>query len=116
MEFAESSAGRTPDCAAGNGANYSVYPPACTTSPVSGVSEWCAISDPQVLNVTSFQVNPSASTATSAMLVRDLNVSMTGSLIRASDILRSVNTSVKVRADCIRSNPTTACVVKPSGT
>ena len=115
LEFAESSTGRTPDCAAGNGANYSTYPPSCTASPLTGVSEWCAISDPQVLNITAFQVNSSASTSTSAMLVRDLSVSMTGSLIRSSDISRTVNTRVKVRADCLRASPTTACVVKPSG-
>lgn len=116
LEFAESSTGRTPDCAAGNGANYSAYPPACTTSPPAGLSEWCAISDPQVLNVTSFQVNPSASTFTpGVMLVRDLNVSMTGTLIRSSDITRTVNTRVKVRADCLRADPVNACAVKPSG-
>ena len=116
LEFAESSAGRTPDCAAGNGANYATYPPSCTTSPPGGVSEWCAISDPQVLNVTAFQVDPANSNATGAMLIRDLNVSMTGSLIRSNDVSRSVRTRVKVRADCIRTNPSTACVAKPSGT
>lgn len=116
LEFAESSAGRTPDCADGGGADYTVYPPVCTPSPASGVSPWCPLSDPKVLNVTSFFVNTGSSLATSTMQIRDLRVDLTGTLIRSSDVSRTLQSSVRVRADCLRTSPGTNCIIKPSGT
>ena len=50
------------------------------------------------------------------MQIRDLRVDLTGSLIRSTDVSRTLQSSVRVRADCIRSTPGTNCIIKPTGT
>ena len=77
-----------------------------------------------MLNVTSFLVDPTSNvciplascSGSSTMQVRDLKVSMVGELINATDITRTLRSSVRVRADCVRSAAGTSCVVVPTGT
>jgi prepilin-type N-terminal cleavage/methylation domain-containing protein len=109
IEMAESSAGVTPTCADA-AADYSTYPPTCTGS-------WCAVTDSRVLNVSAFTLNVgtilnvAATATTTPMQVRDVQVVLTGNLLRDSGITRSVDSSVRVRADCMKT--TAACALAP---
>ncbi len=123
LEFAQSSAGRTPSCdsvalGTNGGADYSTYPASCTSvaNQAAGLSPWCPLSDSRVLNITSFLVDPTSNISSSSMQIRDLKITMVGNLINASDVSRSVQSKVRVRADCIRTTPGTNCIVAPTGT
>lgn len=119
LEFAESAASLTPAC---NGAapNYSTYPATCATS------GWCAVSDPRVVDITSFNLTDAgvinlAATATSkAIQIRRIGVDLRGRLIRSPDIARGMHANIRVRADCVRNNPGTYaspqnCTSPPTG-
>ena len=109
LEMAESSAGVTPACADA-AADYGSYPPACTGS-------WCSVTDPKVLSVSAFTLGLGSvinvpGTATAApMQVRDVNVVLTGNPIGDAVATRSIDSSIRVRADCMKA--TAACVVAP---
>jgi Tfp pilus assembly protein PilW len=102
IEVAQSSASATTLDCDGAGPDYSTYPAACNVS-----SGWCALSDPQQLDVTSFRIvdNSIWNPPTAANLgskVRDLGVTMQGVLIGKNEYSRSLQTNVRVRAECLR--------------
>ncbi len=109
IEVAESSAGVTPACD-DPPADYSAYPPACTGS-------WCAATDPRELDVSAFTLDvsevisvPGTASAT-PLQVRDVNVVLTGNPIGDSSATRSMDSSIRVRADCMRT--ATDCALAP---
>lgn len=110
LEMAESSSGVTPSCTDA-AVDYSTYPATC-------VGAWCALSDPRQLDVTSFDIDVSSSpgslSTSSNLLIRDVNVSIQGSLPGQPDVVRGVQSSIKIRSDCIRST-TAACESAPAG-
>lgn len=102
IEVAQSSnAATTLDCD-GAGPDYTTYPAACNTA-----SGWCALSDPQQLDVSSFRIvdnsiwNPPTA-ANFGSKVRDLGITMQGVLIGKNEYSRSLQTNVRVRAECLR--------------
>jgi len=109
IEMAESSAGVTPACADAT-ADYATYPPTCTGS-------WCAVTDSRVLNVSAFTLNVgtilnvAGTASTTPMQVRDVQVVLTGNLLRDPTLTRSVDSSVRVRADCMKT--TANCALAP---
>jgi prepilin-type N-terminal cleavage/methylation domain-containing protein len=105
MEFAQSSAGKGVACD-GATPDYSKYPPACDAN-----SNWCALSDPRVLDITNFLVTPSVQPAGGVML-RNLKVSMTGGLVGKTDVSRTIESNIRVRTDCF--DTATNCAKNPS--
>lgn len=114
VESAESSAAVTPDC---NGASpvYTTYPATCNTS-----SGWCPLSDSRAVDITAFVVTTNrnasldATPTTSALQLRSLGVTLTGNLIGQPDVVRSVSTRVRVRADCLQT--AAICNIGPTPT
>lgn len=102
MEVGQSSAAAPlPDCDAA-GPDYSNYPASCNDA-----TGWCPLSDPLQLDITRFRIvdaslwTPPTSVANGAK-VRDLDVAMSGVLIGANQVARDVQSSVRVRAECLR--------------
>lgn len=118
IEFAESFGTTTPSCTA-NGPNYSTYPPSCNTG-----TGWCALSDPRTVDITSLSFNrPGGGFFTQAgtggrpgLQLREIAVDIQGQLIGSESdrIRRGVNAVVRVRSDCIRTDPGTNCVQSPT--
>lgn len=115
LEVADSSADATTLACDGAAPNYSNYPPTCDTS-----SGWCALSDPRQLNVTSFMItnvtpqftDPSGSGF--GTLVRDLGITISGSLVKDTSVVQTINSSVRVRSECLHSTTgTTQCDAAP---
>lgn len=105
-------ADETPECD-GDAATYTSFPPACSSD------GWCAFSDPRVMDITAltFAQTLSPSTCTTAPCVwsRVISVTLTGRLVRATDTQRSIQTQVRVRADCLTSTTaSTQCTTAPS--
>lgn len=104
IEFAESATGLTPACD-GAQATYTTYPATCSTA------GWCALSDPRVINMseltldTSGYVNANGTTVINPLQIRDVIVRIRGNLIGDTDVSRSVESSIRIRADCLKSNP-----------
>ena len=101
-EVAQSSAAATVIDCDGASPDYTTYPAACNAS-----SGWCALSDPQQLDVKSLRIvdNSIWNPPTAASLgskVRDLGVTMQGVLIGKNEYARSLQTNVRVRAECLR--------------
>jgi Tfp pilus assembly protein PilW len=102
IEVAQSSAAATTLDCDGAGPDYTTYPAACNAA-----SGWCALSDPQQLDITSFRIvdnsiwNPPTA-ASFGSKVRDLGVTMQGVLIGKNEYSRSLQTNVRVRAECMR--------------
>jgi hypothetical protein len=102
IEIAQSSASAPALNCDGGSPDYTTYPAACNAA-----SGWCALSDPEQLDVTSFRIvdasiwNPPTS-GTFGSKVRDLGVTMQGVLIGKNEYARSVQTNVRVRAECLR--------------
>lgn len=102
IEVAESVAGDQPACDDAT-ADYAAYPPVC-----EGV--WCPLSDPRMVDVTAFRVDyvsqdvavPASDLSTLRTRVRDLEVTVSGSPANDPDVVRSVETTIRVRADCLR--------------
>jgi hypothetical protein len=102
MEVAQSSAGASSlDCDA-PGPDYASYPAACNAS-----TGWCALSDPQQLDITRFRIidgslwsPPTAST--NGAKVRDLQLTMGGVLLGDNQTAREMQSSVRVRAEFLR--------------
>ena len=113
IEAAESSDGVTPACDDAS-ADYTAYPPAC-------VGGWCALSDPRMIDVTSFVIDTDASEdfsgsgALSPMRIRVLDLTLTGSLVADPDVARGLQTRIRVRADCLRAT-LAECNAAPTGT
>lgn len=104
IEFAESATGLTPACN-GAQATYITYPATCSAA------GWCALSDPRVINISEFTidtsgyVNVNGSTTVNPLQIRDLIVRLRGNLIGDTDVTRAVESGIRIRADCMKSNP-----------
>lgn len=97
VEYAQSANGTRPACD-GATADYTTFPPACNAT-----SDWCALSDPSILDISALALTDSRSTAGTAptqVVLRDIGVSLTGSLASDSTVSRNVSTSVRIRSDC----------------
>ena len=101
IEFAESAAGLTPACN-GSQATYTTYPATCSTS------GWCALSDPRAINISEFTldtssyVNVPGGGTVNPLQIRDLVVRIRGNLIGDTGVSRSVESSIRIRADCMK--------------
>lgn len=114
MEVAQSAATVTPTCG-GAGPDYTKYPATCSSA------GWCALSDPNVVNLTEFTITRNdivqAGTATTTpVVIREFGVELQGRLVRSADgvVTRGIRTDVKVRADCLEAS--TVCDDAPTGT
>lgn len=111
IEFAESAAGITPACG-GAGATYTTYPATCNST-----TGWCALSDPRVLNITEFSLDTTGyidalGTATASPIqIRDVIARLKGTLVGDTEVNRSVESSIRIRADCLK--VTASCNVAP---
>ena len=102
MEVAQSSAASASiDCDAA-GPDYASYPAGCNTS-----TGWCPLSDPLQLDITRFRIidsslwNPPTQVAHGSK-IRDLELTMSGVLVGANEYVREMQSSVRVRAECLR--------------
>lgn len=99
IEYAVSSVGVAPTC---NGAspNYATFPIVCNAA-----SGWCPLSDPSKLNMTSFTLTD-VGAATGGVQLRNINVVLQGQPRGATDYVRGVRSSVRIRSDCFDANLT----------
>lgn len=96
MEYAVSSGTTKPAC--GDSAlNYAAFPVAC-----NGV--WCPLSDSRSLSISQFAVVNNVTDVGAAgsgqMRIRSLDLTLAGRLIGNTEFLRTVQTRVRVQADC----------------
>ena len=110
IEMAESASGVTPSCT-GTAVNYSTYPARCTGN------GWCALSDPRQINITAFNltVTRTVPADTSNLQIRDIDISIQGTLPGQPDVIRGVQGNIKIRSDCIRT-VIAQCNAAPTGT
>ena len=118
IESAESFGSTAPACSGGS-PDYSTYPPSCNST-----SGWCALSDPRTVDITSLSFNrPSGGFYTQAgtggnpgLQLREIAVDIQGQLLgtESDPIQRGVNAVVRVRADCVRTDPSSNCTQAPS--
>lgn len=99
-------------------ADYSTYPATC-------VGPWCALTDNRVLDITEFQINDlspdvisASGTASLPLRIREFGLLVEGNLLGNPDVSRTLQSRVRVRADCLRvgltqANPN-ACIAVPS--
>lgn len=119
IEVGESSTGSSPTCD-GASPDYTKFPVPCAAS------GWCALSDPRSVDIESFVVDAAglvdsdgdgavddpdlsshglqAITATgyTPMQIREIKFNLTGHLRSDDDTARTVESNVKVRANCLR--------------
>ena len=102
MEVAQSSAAATSiDCDA-DGPDYASYPASCNAG-----TGWCPLSDPLQLDITRFRIidsslwNPPTAVSHGSK-IRDLELTMSGVLVGDSQYAREMQSSVRVRAECLR--------------
>lgn len=115
IEVAQSEKGKQPTCN-GATANYGTYPATCSDD------GWCAFTDPKTLNIQTFVVNRSKSWdrigspdgSISPIAIRSYTITMSGTLVGAPEVVRSVQTNVRVRSDCLQSFA--ECTSAPVGT
>jgi len=102
MEVAQTStAAPSLDCDAA-GPDYGNYPASCNDA-----TGWCPLSDPMQIDITRFRiVDASVWTPPTAVAngskVRDLDLTLGGVLVGANQYLREMQSSVRVRAECLR--------------
>lgn len=90
-------------------ADYSTYPPTCNGG-------WCALTDNRILDVTALEISDAGSAVIEAaggvaalpMRIREMKVEVRGRLVADNDVVRGVESRVRVRADCLRDGMTTA--------
>ena len=105
IEYGVSAAGVKPVCSAA-GPNYAVFPVACNTT-----TNWCPLSDPTRLDVTSFAITD-ASTNSGSVRIRDLTVVLQGRPAGKTDYVRGVTANVRIRSDCY-DTALTNCTLSP---
>lgn len=115
IEFAESASGITPACDAAGPTDYATnYPATCNAT-----TRWCALSDPRQIDITSFSLSvtsvPNILSSSNNLLTREIDVSIQGTLPGQPDVVRGVQSSIKIRSDCVRST-VAACESVPAGT
>ena len=102
MEVAQTSAAATSLDCDGDGPDYDSYPAACNDA-----TGWCPLSDPLQIDITRFRIvddslwTPPTAVANGSK-VRDLDLTMGGVLVGASEYVREMQASVRVRAECLR--------------
>jgi Tfp pilus assembly protein PilW len=102
MEVAQSSASATSlDCDAA-GPDYANYPATCNDA-----TGWCPLSDPKQIDVTRFRIVDASlwtppTAAANGSKVRDLDLTMDGVLLGRDQVAREVQSSVRMRAECLR--------------
>ncbi len=100
IEIAERSTA-IPTCASA-GADYSTYPASCNTT-----TGWCPLSDPRTLDVLRFRLDlstadPAVPTGSAPIRLREIAIALQGRLPSNPDVVRGVQSAIKVRADCVR--------------
>lgn len=115
IEIADSSGTVASPACDGDSPDYSTYPPTCDAG-----SGWCALSDPRQLNVTALNIANTAQTIAASggnfgSVVRDYNVTITGSLINDATVTQSVNNRVRIRSECLftAAGTVTTCTSTP---
>jgi Tfp pilus assembly protein PilW len=102
MEVAQTSASAPVlDCDA-DGPNYDNYPATCNDA-----TGWCPLSDPKQIDVTRFRIVDASlwtppTVSANGSKVRDLDLTMDGVLMGRDQIAREVQSSVRMRAECLR--------------
>ena len=102
MEVAQTSAAAPAlDCDA-DGPDYASYPASCNDA-----TGWCPLSDPRQIDITRFRIvdaslwSPPTAVAHGSK-VRDLDLVMGGVLVGANEYAREMQSSVRMRAECLR--------------
>jgi prepilin peptidase dependent protein B len=114
IEIAESDATATSLACDGAGPDYTTYPPTCNAT-----TGWCAMSDPRRINITALNITQSTpftdpSGGNFGTVVRDYSVTVSGSLIKDSTVVQSVNHGIRIRAECLHSTSGTGqCTTAP---
>ena len=110
IEYAANTATIKPACNDAS-AIYTSYPAAC-----NGV--WCPLSDASRLNITSLTFTANLAQAVGGAQLRDISVSLQGSLGRSAtagyqvgDYTRGVKSNIRIRSECY--GDSTACNVAP---
>lgn len=118
LEIAESFGTTRPDCSA-SGPDYTQYPATCNTT-----TGWCPLSDPTTVNVTAFTLGTAEDAGLSRgyqqiiqagyspLLLREIQIDVTGQMRTDLASTRSIQAKVKVRADCLRAD-ITECNASP---
>jgi Tfp pilus assembly protein PilW len=102
IEVAQTSSTATSINCDGASPDYTTYPAACNVA-----SGWCALSDPKQIDITSFRLvdnsiwNPPTASPFGSK-VRELGVTLQGVLVGKNEYARSVQSDVRVRAECLR--------------
>ena len=101
IEVAQSDATATTLACDADGPDYTTYPPTCNAA-----TGWCAMSDPRRLNITALNItltaqNVDPSGGNFGTLVRDYAVVISGSLLKDTSVVQSVNHSIRVRSECL---------------
>jgi len=103
LEYAHSSGTTKPSCD-GATANYSTYPATCNST-----SLWCPLSDTSKLDVTALSLENNVNSVTGSgneLGIRRIDLAISGKLANLNGssevITRNVQSSVKIRSDCIR--------------
>lgn len=84
------------------GPDYASFPAACNES-----TGWCPLSDPTQIDITRFRIvdasvwTPPTQVANGSK-VRDLDLTMSGVLVGKDQYAREMQSSVRVRAECLR--------------
>ena len=108
IEYAQSAAGSAKPTCGDATATYTSFPPACNGT-------WCPLSDPARVDVSELTFTNNSITIganPSALTSREFNIKMAGRLVGNSQFTRDVQTSIKIRSDCMR--PTiTDCQASP---
>jgi prepilin-type N-terminal cleavage/methylation domain-containing protein len=113
VEYAQSVTGVAPDCAFDSTPHYASNPSTCTDT-----SEWCALTDPTLLNITEFMLTDNWTIVGDVdpfrVGVRNVAVSVKGRLAgdNGTSYLNGVDTtyqrglvsSIKIRSDCQRAS------------
>jgi prepilin-type N-terminal cleavage/methylation domain-containing protein len=97
LEYAVSANDTRPTCD-GDTADYDQFPPACNDD-----SNWCALSDPAILNITEFALEDNrqpVGNAPTQVVLRDIGITLSGQLASSTEFTRTVKSSVRVRSDC----------------
>ena len=102
IEVAQTSAAASSLSCDANGPNYASYPATCNDA-----TGWCSLSDPLQLDITRFRIidsslwNPPTASANGSK-IRNLELTMGGVLLGANEYAREMQSSVRVRAECLR--------------
>ena len=107
IEYARSSGGNRPHCDDA-AATYTSYPAACN-------GMWCPLSDPAKVDMTALTIVNNSQTIgvdPSALMERVFDFTLAGRIAGNTEFVRDVQTSLKIRSDCMRAT-VTDCNARP---